>query len=142
MGASARAWLVAVVVCAIQIPAGAQPPTLTISIVGTNDLHGGILPENGHGGLALFAGYLRNLRAARARDGAVLLVDAGDMWQGTLESNLREGAPVVAAYNALGYAAAAVGNHEFDFGPAGPATTPGASASDPRGARKSRPSEA
>ena len=46
----------------------------------------------------------QNLRAARARDGgAVLLVDAGDMFQGTLESNLTEGASVVAAYNALGY---------------------------------------
>ena len=141
--ASGRALLVGVVLCTIQIPAGAQPPTVTLSIVGTNDLHGGILPENGHGGLALFAGFLKNLRAARARDGgAVLLVDAGDMWQGTLESNQREGAPVVAAYNALGYAAAAVGNHEFDFGPAGPATTPGGSGGDPRGALKARASEA
>jgi 2',3'-cyclic-nucleotide 2'-phosphodiesterase (5'-nucleotidase family) len=140
---SARALLVVVALCTIQIPADAQPPIVTLSIVGTNDLHGGILPENGHGGLALFAGYVKNLRAARARDGgAVLLVDAGDMWQGTLESNLREGAPVVAAYNALGYSAAAVGNHEFDFGPAGPATTPGASAGDPRGALKARAAEA
>ena len=133
-----------VVLCAIQIAAGAQPPaTVTLSIVGTNDLHGGIVPENGQGGLALFAGYLKNLRAARARDGgAVVLVDAGDMWQGTLESNLREGAPVVAAYNALGYAAAAIGNHEFDFGPAGPATTVGESGGDPRGALKARATEA
>lgn len=143
---AARRLVLLAAACLIQIAATAQPstaPTLTLSIVGTNDLHGGILPENGHGGLALFAGYLRNLRAARARDGgAVLLVDAGDMWQGSLESNLREGAPVVAAYNALGYAAAAVGNHEFDFGPAGPATTPGGSARDPRGALKARAAEA
>jgi len=39
-----------------------------------------------------------------------LLIDAGDMFQGTLESNLSEGASVVAAYNALGYTAAAIGN--------------------------------
>jgi 5'-nucleotidase len=116
---------------------------LTLSIVGTNDVHGGILPEDGQGGLALFSGYLKNLRAARARDGGVvLLVDAGDMWQGTLESNLREGAPVVTAYNALGYAAAAIGNHEFDFGPAGPAATPGTSGADSRGALKARAAEA
>ena len=86
---------------AIQVNAGGQraaSSTVTLSIVGTNDLHGGIIPDNGQGGLALFAGYVKNLRAARAREGgAVLLVDAGDMWQGTLESNLREGAPVVAA---------------------------------------------
>ena len=64
----------------------------TVSIVGTNDLHGGVLARNGRGGLALLGGYVKNLRAARARDGgAVLLIDAGDMFQGTLESNLGEG---------------------------------------------------
>ena len=113
----------------------AQPAaaTVTLSIVGTNDLHGGILARDGRGGVALLGGYVRNLRAARARDGgAVLLIDAGDMFQGTLESNAMEGAPVVAAYNALGYTAAAVGNHEFDFGPEGPAATTRTAPSDRR----------
>ena len=114
-------------------------PTITLSIVGTNDLHGGILQRGDRGGLALLGGYVANLRAARARDGgAVLLLDAGDMFQGTLESNLNEGAIVVAAYNALGYAAAAVGNHDFDFGPVGPPATPQRPADDPRGALKAR----
>lgn len=116
---------------------------LTLSIVGTNDLHGGILQRADRGGLALLGGYVANLRAARARDGgAVLLIDAGDMFQGTLESNLTEGASVVAAYNALGYAAAAVGNHEFDFGPVGPASTPQKPDDDPRGALKARAAQA
>ena len=97
----------------------ATASSVTLSIVGTNDLHGGIVPRDGRGGLALLGGYVNNLRAVRAKDGAVLLIDAGDMFQGTLESNLTEGAVVVSAYNALGYAAAAVGNHEFDFGPVG-----------------------
>lgn len=123
--------------------AAAAPATVMLSIVGTNDLHGGILPRNGRGGLALLGGYLKNLRASRARDGgAVLLIDAGDTFQGTLESNLTEGASVVAAYNALGYTAAAVGNHEFDFGPAGAAATPRTPTDDPRGALKARASEA
>ena len=61
---------------------------------------------------------MRNLRAARAADGgAVLLIDAGDTFQGGIESNLSEGAIVVDAYESLGYAAAVIGNHEFDFGP-------------------------
>ena len=116
-----------------------SPPTITLSIVGTNDLHGGILQRGDRGGLALLGGYLANLRAARARDGgAVLLLDAGDMFQGTLESNLNEGAIVVAAYNTMGYAAAAVGNHDFDFGPVGPPATPQGPADDPRGALKAR----
>lgn len=123
---------------------GAQPPSsLTLSIVGTNDVHGGIAAEGGQGGLALFGGYVRNVRAARAADGgAVLLIDAGDMWQGTLESNLGEGAPVVAAYNALGYTAAAIGNHEFDFGPIGAAAIPSNASDDARGALKARAAEA
>src|SRR5438094_6772177 len=114
---------------------------ITLSVVGTNDLHGGVLADHGRGGLALLDGYLRNLRAARSRDGgAVLLVDAGDLFQGTLESNLNEGAVVIAAYNALGYAASAIGNHEFDFGPVGAATTPQTASDDPRGALKARTS--
>jgi len=118
-------------------------PTITLSIVGTNDLHGGILQRGDRGGLALLGGYVANLRAARARDGgAVLLVDAGDMFQGTLESNLNEGTSVIAAYNALGYAAAAVGNHDFDFGPVGPASTPQQPSDDPRGALKARAAQA
>jgi 5'-nucleotidase len=105
--------------------------------VGTNDLHGAL--ER----LPLLGGFVANLRAARAADGGgVLLVDAGDMFQGTLESNLAEGADVVRAYNALGYAAAAVGNHEFDYGPQGPAATAATAKDDPRGALKARAQEA
>jgi 5'-nucleotidase len=140
--------LVAAIALAAAVAAGrfgsnaiSQP--VILSIVGTNDLHGGVLPDNGRGGLALLGGYIANLRAARSRDGgAVLLIDAGDMWQGTLESNLSEGAAVVEAYNALGYVAAAVGNHEFDFGPVGPAATPLQADDDPRGALKARAAEA
>ena len=118
----------------------AQPSsTLTISVIATNDLHGGVLPRGERGGLALLGGYIRNIRAARMQDGGgVLLVDSGDMFQGTLESNLNEGAAVVGAYNALGYAAAAIGNHEFDYGPVGPDETPTKPGEDPRGALKAR----
>lgn len=119
------------------VPPPAQRGTVTLSIVGTNDLHGAL--ER----LPLLAGFVANLRAARAADGGgVLLVDGGDMFQGTLESNLAEGADVVRAYNALGYAAAAVGNHEFDYGPEGPAATAATNQDDPRGALKARAREA
>jgi 5'-nucleotidase len=124
-------------------PNPSAPSSLTLSIVGTNDLHGGILQREDRGGLPLLGGYVSNLRAARAKDGgAVLLIDGGDMFQGTLESNLNEGASVVAAFDALGYLAAAVGNHEFDFGPVGPASTPQRPEDDPRGALKARAAEA
>jgi 5'-nucleotidase len=117
--------------------------SITLSVIGTNDVHGAIVEKEGAGGLALFGGYVANLRDARAQEGgAVLLIDAGDMWQGTLESNIAEGAPVVAAYNTLRYDAVAIGNHEFDFGPEGPAVVAGSAAEDPRGALKARAKEA
>ncbi|MBX3161039.1 MAG: bifunctional metallophosphatase/5'-nucleotidase [Deltaproteobacteria bacterium] len=123
-------------------PVSRPPPqkkagTVTISIVGTNDLHGAL--ER----LPILAGYVANLRAVRAAEGGgVVLVDGGDMFQGTLESNLGEGIDVVRAYNEIGYAAAAVGNHEFDYGPIGPAVTAASIEDDARGALKARASEA
>ncbi len=110
-----------------------------ISVIGTNDVHGVFLSSPGRGGLTTISGYVTAVRAARDEDGgAVLLIDAGDMWQGTLESNLSEGASMVEAYNAMGYTAAAIGNHEFDFGPLGESTTPQNDDDDARGNLKKR----
>ena len=106
----------------------AAPPTTTISIIATTDLHGHLET------LPWLSGHIENVREARRADhGGVLLVDSGDMWQGTLESNLSEGAAVVRAYNALGYHAAAIGSHEFDFGPVGPDTVPRKPGDNPTG---------
>src|SRR5262245_1876933 len=67
------------------VAADAAPPVakaFTLSVVGTNDLHGHFLAEGDRGGLALLGGYLANLRHARATDGGgVILVDAGDAFQ-------------------------------------------------------------
>jgi 5'-nucleotidase len=111
------------------VPPSPAPP-VHIVVVGTTDVHGWF---NGHvdappgggegvlwGGLPIFASYVEALRAQN--DGHVVVVDSGDMFQGTLESNLFEGEAVVRGYNIIGYAASAVGNHEFDFGPVGPAS--------------------
>jgi 5'-nucleotidase len=116
--------------------ADAEPSSqVTISVIGTSDLHGHIAA------LPWLGGYLENLRAER-EPGGVVLLDAGDMFQGTLESNLEEGASVVRAYNALGYTATAIGNHEFDFGPVGPPPSPVKPEDDPRGALKARAAQA
>ncbi len=110
-------FFVAAVFAAALFAAADRPALVTLSIVGTSDLHGVAFPRTGPGGLPLLAGYVNNLRAARASDGgAVLLVDSGDTFQGDVDSNLSEGALVVDAYNAMGYTAEAIGNHDFDFG--------------------------
>ncbi len=108
-----------------------EPKPRSLTIVATNDLHGQL--ES----LPLLSGYLSILRANRT----VLLVDAGDMFQGTMESNLNEGEAVIRAYNALGYHAAAVGNHDFDFGPVGKAVEP-KQGHDTHGALKARAQQA
>lgn len=127
-------------------PAAAAPSEIAISVVGTSDLHGYVEPRKlqvrgadgqqrtvQRGGLGLLSGYLDNLRARQP----VLLLDGGDMFQGTIVSNMSEGQAVIAAYNALGYHAAAIGNHEFDYGPAGPRSVPKAgSDDDPTGTLK------
>lgn len=118
-----------------------EPDLVVITVLGTNDVHGELIPQSGRGGITTFSGYVAAVREVRADDGAVVLVDAGDMWQGTLESNLSEGAAVAEAYNALGYAGAAIGNHEFDFGPVGPKSIPESDADDPQGALRQRAPE-
>ncbi len=74
-------------------------------------------------------------------DGVVLL-DAGDLFQGTLISNLSEGAVVIEALNQLRYDAAAIGNHEFDYGPVGPVSAATQPSMDPFGALKARIAQA
>ena len=108
-----------------------------VTVVGTNDLHGRV--ER----VAALSGHLSILRAQlKKQDGGLVLVDGGDMFQGTLESNLQEGAAVVAAYNHVGYDAVCIGNHEFDFGPVGPLVTSKSFKDDPRGALKARAKQA
>ena len=125
-------------------PAAAE---VTVALVGTSDLHGYVEPRLlkvtgpdgpiqtvNRGGLALLGGYLENLR----RRYPVLLLDAGDLFQGTLVSNLDEGQAVIDAYNVLRYDAAAIGNHEFDYGPVGTAAVATKPEDDPTGALKAR----
>lgn len=133
----------AILTAACALAACSAPSEFVITAIGTTDVHGALVSKEEHGGLVAISGYVNAVREARSEDdGAVLLIDAGDMWQGTLESNLSEGASVVEAYSALGYTAAALGNHEFDFGPVGPSPIPRSATDDPRGALKQRALEA
>src|SRR5438105_12734711 len=108
--------------------AGVPPVGRRLTIVAINDTHGAILEvaaprwiasSTGSeiGGADWFGGYLEAIRAdAKDHGGAVIVLDAGDAFQGTLISNRFQGRSVTDVYNALGVTAAAIGNHEFDFG--------------------------
>ncbi|MDA1081577.1 MAG: 5'-nucleotidase C-terminal domain-containing protein [Gemmatimonadetes bacterium] len=92
-----------------------------IRVIATNDFHGALeARQDGNagmrGGAAHFASVIRRIAAECTDSCASVLVDGGDVFQGTPASNLAFGRPIVALYNALGYAAAAIGNHDFDWG--------------------------
>lgn len=102
-----------------------RPPfptgTRFLRIIATNDFHGALEPRpdaNGvrRGGAAYVAAAIDRARNECAPRCETLLLDAGDLFQGTSASNLAYGRPVVEYYNRMGYAAAALGNHEFDWG--------------------------
>jgi len=96
-----------------------------VAVVATNDMHGaiephlleGTTPPMRYGGLLVVASYIARLRDHYGP--RLLLVDAGDIYQGTLVSNLSQGRAMIDGMNWLGYDAGVIGNHEFDFG-AGP----------------------
>jgi len=98
-----------------------EPDLRTVSVVSTNDFHGALVGRvhswsHGDmvGGAEWVTGYLNIVR--EENPGGVLFLDAGDMMQGTLISNYFDGASTIEAFNAMGVAAMAVGNHEFDWG--------------------------
>ncbi|MDR0389524.1 MAG: 5'-nucleotidase C-terminal domain-containing protein [Spirochaetaceae bacterium] len=93
-------------------PAREAGKTYELVLLHTNDHHGAVLPNNGLGGVAEVATFIKQVKAANAQ---VLLVDAGDINTGTALSNMFEAEPDLKAYNLMGYDVATFGNHEFDF---------------------------
>ncbi|MEO8194589.1 MAG: 5'-nucleotidase C-terminal domain-containing protein [Gemmatimonadales bacterium] len=98
-----------------------EPGTPRLRIIATNDFHGALEPRadaNGvmRGGAAYVASMIEQARKECAVACESILLDGGDMFQGTPISNLAFGRPVVDYYNLMGYSAAALGNHEFDWG--------------------------
>ena len=92
-----------------------------LRVIATNDFHGALEPRPDasgvrRGGAAYVATALDRARRECLPGCETILLDAGDLFQGTLASNLSYGRPVVEYYNRMGYAASALGNHEFDWG--------------------------
>jgi len=115
---------------AVEAEVAAPDQAFDLTILHTNDYHGHVDEYNRNGarcseddqtaGLCI-AGSSRLqtlVEEIRAAEDNVLLVDAGDQFQGTLFYALFKADVVTDTMNALGYDAMTVGNHEFDDGPA------------------------
>ncbi|HMX37228.1 MAG TPA: metallophosphoesterase, partial [Ferruginibacter sp.] len=91
-----------------------------LTILHTNDVHSRLEPfpmdggrNQGLGGVAARAELIRRIRGEESN---VLLLDAGDIFQGTPFFNIYKGEPEMRAMAAMGYDAATMGNHDFDAG--------------------------
>jgi 5'-nucleotidase len=91
-----------------------------ITILHTNDTHSQIdpVPPNdklypGKGGVARRATLVKRVRRQNPN---TLLIDAGDVFQGTPYFNFYKGEVEYKAMSAIGYDAGTLGNHEFDNG--------------------------
>ncbi len=91
--------------------------TIKIRVYHTNDVHGWIMPRPDKFQTNRLIGGGAVLAALIAKEaGPRLVLDAGDWWQGTPEGNLTKGAAVADVFNAIGYDAIVIGNHEYDTG--------------------------
>ena len=91
-----------------------------LTILHTNDVHSRLEPfpvdggkYEGQGGVAMRAALIEKIRKEEQH---VLLLDAGDIFQGTPYFNLYKGEPEIKAMSMMKYDAATMGNHDFDAG--------------------------
>ncbi|GAA0622994.1 bifunctional metallophosphatase/5'-nucleotidase [Streptomyces crystallinus] len=117
---------------------GRAPKRYSFSVMGTTDLHGNVFnwdyftdkefDDKAHNdvGLAKISTLVEQVRKEKGRHNT-LMIDAGDTIQGTQLSyyyakvdpiTAKHGPvhPMAQAMNAIGYHAAALGNHEFNYG--------------------------
>ncbi len=103
-----------------------QPPVFAaegakrLTILHTNDVHSRLDPfpkdgtrNAGMGGVAARAALISRIRQQEQQ---VLLLDAGDIFQGTPYFNVFKGEPEMKAMRMMGYDAGIMGNHDFDAG--------------------------
>jgi 5'-nucleotidase len=117
VGGGTIAWLCT----GIEFAQAAGPEAYKLRIIHTNDHHARIEPVMGgtpaapiHGGVSRRKALIDSIRD---EGGNQVLIDAGDVFQGTLWFNQYLGMADLEFYNAMGYEAMAIGNHEFDKGP-------------------------
>lgn len=93
---------------------------IKLTILHTNDQHSRIdpFPDDGrkYGGMGGMARRATLIKSIRQQEPNVLLLDSGDIWQGTPYFNFFEGELEYKLMTQMGYDAATLGNHDFDIG--------------------------
>lgn len=84
-----------------------------IDILSINDFHGSLKQDGKNAGIAKLVGEINKAKVANPN---TIFVGAGDLYQGSAQSNLLNGKPVVEGLKEAGMVASAIGNHEFDWG--------------------------
>ncbi len=84
-----------------------------VVLFSVNDLHGKVADGDTHPGVDELTTYLKQQKDHHAH---TVLLSAGDMWQGSAESNLTQGKLTTEWMNELDFSAMTLGNHEFDWG--------------------------
>lgn len=114
--------LITIILLAAAVTAGVQARSKKLVILHTNDTHSCIFPLNPHLADTLLAGrggFIRRaeiIRQERRSEPRLLLLDSGDFSQGSPYYTLYKGDVEIGLMNLMGYDAATIGNHEFDFG--------------------------
>ena len=114
-----QAGLVSAVPTLASAAAALSPDRVCVSILHTTDLHGHILPTFDYDGIPDRGGLARcatQIRRWRLENPNSILIDIGDVYQGTDVSLRNKGALMIDLLNHLEYDAWVVGNHEFDWG--------------------------
>ncbi|MBN8631454.1 MAG: bifunctional 2',3'-cyclic-nucleotide 2'-phosphodiesterase/3'-nucleotidase [Rhodobacterales bacterium] len=110
----------------VTLPVSSKRPHASLRLIATSDLHASLMPydycanrPNSNLGLGAIA---QQIAEARGEARNCLLFDNGDFLQGSpladyaATTRRRRAHPVITAFNTLGYDAATLGNHEFDYG--------------------------
>ncbi|MGV6840684.1 MAG: bifunctional metallophosphatase/5'-nucleotidase [Planktomarina sp.] len=120
-------------VATLSLMAGAAHADYTLNVLHINDLHSRLEPVSKYdstcsaesdaegkcfGGVARVATKINELRSGiQAQGGNVIVLDAGDQFQGSMMYTTYKGAAAAELMEGIGFDAMAVGNHEFDDGP-------------------------
>lgn len=114
--------LLIITIMAIAAMTGYAAKKKQLTILHTNDTHSCIFPLNrnladtaiaGRGGFVRRAAMIKKQREKQPE---LLLLDSGDFSQGSPYYTMYQGDVEIELMNMMGYDAATIGNHEFDFG--------------------------